>query len=64
MASATSDTALTTFPIRFRMPSTIPLIKSEPHRKALDASPVIKPTARLNPSVTALYTFPIAVRML
>ena len=45
------------------MPFTIPLIKSDPHRKALEASPVIKPTARLNPSDTVLYTFPIAVRM-
>ena len=54
MAFATSDTALTTFPIQLRMPFTIPLIKSAPHRKALEASPVIKLTAWLKPDTIVL----------
>lgn len=46
--------ALTTFPIQLRIPFTMPLIKSAPHRNALESSPVINPSAWLNPETMVL----------
>ena len=54
MALATSDTASMTLPMQLLIPFTMPLIMSTPHVNALEARPLINPTALLNPDSTVL----------